>query len=71
MKFITKTVNHQESDCGKYLISMAQVAARVVYTLTSGGQILAQESCVNFVQERKDALSVLHEFAEGHKNGIG
>ena len=69
MKFTTKTLNHQESDCGRYLISMAQVATQVVYTLTSGGQTLAQERCVNFVQERKDALAALKDFAEEHKNG--
>ena len=71
MKFTTKTMNHQESECGRYLVSMAKVAERVVFTLTTGGQILAQENCGDYAQERKEALAVLKDFAEEHRNGIG
>jgi hypothetical protein len=66
MIFKIQTAHHQASDCGRYMISMANVGEQIVYTLTTGGKIIAQERCRNSVLDRKDALQAVQDAAREH-----
>jgi len=63
VKFVAKTQYHQESECGRFMISRSNVGQEIVYTLTSKGKIIDAERCRDNATERVEAVNLLKEKA--------